>query len=869
MTATGVSQLIVVGASSGGLEALGALLGSLPADLPAPVVIAQHLAPERRSRLGEILEGRTAMEVRSVDGTEKLRAGVAYVVPAAHDVTITDHHVSVEERHDRYPPKPSVDRLLRTAAASFGESLIAVILTGEGSDGAEGARLVKAAGGTVIIEDPATASHPAMPLSLAPSIIDFTASIDRIGGILRELLERTDRLAGQDQRSLADFLDEVRDRTGIDFSAYKTPTIQRRLARRMAAVGAADQPAYERHLAEHPEEYERLASTFLIKVTDFFRDPDLFDYLRTEVVPGIVEHARAKRQDIRVWSAGCATGEETYSLAILLAETLGPELPRISVRVFGTDLDNEAIEFARRGIYTRSAVASMPDELVERYFEPAGEDLEVRKQIRAITVFGQHDLAQRAPFPRIDLTVSRNVLIYFTSELQKRALQLFAFSLRDDGVLVLGKAETPASLPDQFRPLDARLKVYRRHGARSVIPPARGRWLRDVTSPAAPRISPAGRSPEEASGRQTGRAGAGAGSRDAEAVLLRAPVGTVLVDQRYDILLINAVARRLLEIHTGAVGQDLIHAATRLPSADLRRGLDAALAGTESTIDIAVEDTAASGPVTLRLTFQPNGGGAAERRSAAVWIEDVSRLVGALEEQRSRAETSASEADRSRRRLESLVAANGELAAANHELTVANAELRSANEELLVGSEEIQAASEEVETLNEELQATNEELETLNEELQATVEELDTTNDDLEARTRQLEAAAALLRPASGTAVDRSDILTQHLLEAVEGIVVLDPAGRPVGTGGLANALTAGEITRRGRGRPLLGVDGIITTLAEGRGVDLVVTQTTDGHPRRLAVRGEPLRTPGADAAIVGGVLLFRAAEAGNGSEAR
>ena len=488
MAGTAVSQLVAVGASAGGIDALSTLVATLPEGFPAPIVIAQHLDPRRRSHLPEILQRKSALPVRSVEDREKLEPGIVYLVPANADVVITDHEVSLRALEGS-GPRPSVDRLLRTAAESFGEQLIAVILSGEGSDGAEGARAVKQAGGTVVIQDPQTAAHPSMPASLAPPTVDIIARLESIGPLLYDLLTGTYQPAPHDgEGSLERFLKLLRDQTGIDFASYKRPTITRRLQRRMAAVGATSLRDYQRYLARNPAEYDRLASSFLIKVTDFFRDADLYAYLREHVVPELIAYATEHDHEIRVWSAGCATGEEADSLAILLADAVAEDTSRPNIRVFATDIDNDAINFARRGIYPPSSVDAVPPELIDRYFQRIDDAFEVRKQIRSLTVFGQHDLAQRAPFPRIDLAVTRNVLIYFTPELQKRALQLFAFSLREGGRLVLGKAESVSQVPEHFVVEEPRLKVYRRQGDRILIPPSRGgMWTQENAGLVAPR----------------------------------------------------------------------------------------------------------------------------------------------------------------------------------------------------------------------------------------------------------------------------------------------------------------------------------------------------------------------------------------------
>ena len=358
--------LVVVGSSAGGIDALSVLVSTLPKHFPAPIIIAQHLDPRRPSHLAEILARRTELPVATVEDRAVLAPGSIYVVPANSQVGVTDHGVRLSHPSDARP-MPSVDHVLTTAAAAFGEQLIAVILTGAGSDGAEGARQVKASGGTVIIQDPATAQYPSMPASLAPTSVDIVARIDAIGPLLHELVSGAYSPSLPDEeRLLATFLDDLKARTGVDFALYRRPTILRRLQRRMAATRTERLRDYMRFSAKHPEEYHRLSSSFLIKVTEFFRDPELFDRLRDEILPQIIAEARENGRELRLWSAGCATGEEAYSLAILVHEAIGGEIDDWTVRVFATDLDSEAVTFARRGVYPGASFQHLPAELVAR-----------------------------------------------------------------------------------------------------------------------------------------------------------------------------------------------------------------------------------------------------------------------------------------------------------------------------------------------------------------------------------------------------------------------------------------------------------------------------------------------------------------------
>jgi two-component system, chemotaxis family, CheB/CheR fusion protein len=449
------------------------VLGAVPKDFPAPIVVAQHLDPTRPSHLDAILARRTPLAVALVTDVAPLLPGTVYVVPSDRDIEISDHEVRVQASGGT-PSNPSINRLLSSATRVYGERLIAVILTGTGSDGAEGAREVKAAGGLVMIENPETAAFPGMPRSLAPTTVDIVANLEEIGPLLTDLLAGTyvpssqdgdhPQEGGAEDEQLTTILAEVRAHSGIDFTGYRRPTILRRLQRRMVVTKSALLEDYQRYLKRHPEEYQRLVSSFLIKVTEFFRDPEFFQALRERVLPDLITEARIRDQQLRLWSAGCATGEEAYSLAILVAEALGPELSEFTIRLFATDLDEQAAAFARQGVYPAAALAGVPEELRARYFthvDSASDTYEVKKVIRSLVTCGEHDLGIRPPFPHIDLVLCRNVLIYFTPAMQQRALSLFAYALRPGGYLVLGKAESARALADYLAQADPDLKLYR------------------------------------------------------------------------------------------------------------------------------------------------------------------------------------------------------------------------------------------------------------------------------------------------------------------------------------------------------------------------------------------------------------------------
>src|SRR5438105_1440757 len=424
-------DLVVVGSSAGGIEALSILVSTLSTDFPAPIVLAQHLDPNRPSSLDTILQRRTALTVEVIHDRTILQTGKIYVVPANRHVSVVDGCVEIQGINPKRP-RPSVDLLLSSAAEVYGERLIAVILTGSGSDGAAGAIELKNLGGTVIVQDPQTARYPSMPLALPPTVIDFEVSIERIGPLLYDLLKKGESLPQPEEKTddvLRSILEQVSRQANIDFRLYKSSTILRRISRRMAVTHCSTMHDYLDYLKANPQEVGELVKAFLINVTQFFRDSDAFTYLKSQILPKLIARGLERDHTLRVWAAGCATGEEAYSLAMLITELLGPQLSQWSIKIFATDVDEAAINFARRGLYSENLLRDVPADYKDRFFERVDHGYRVSKMLRQMIIFGQQDLSRSAPFPRIDLVLCRNVLIYFTPELQEHVLNQFTFSL--------------------------------------------------------------------------------------------------------------------------------------------------------------------------------------------------------------------------------------------------------------------------------------------------------------------------------------------------------------------------------------------------------------------------------------------------------
>ena len=910
-------DLVVVGSSAGGIEALVRLMSTLPAGFPAPIVLAQHLDPGHTSRLAEILARRTTLTVRQLedDLMEPLIAGVVYVPPAGRDVEVTADTVLLRSDSKRHP-RPSIDRLFSSAAQTHGERTLAVILTGTGSDGAGGARQVSVAGGTVIIEDPRTAAYPMLPASLAPSVVDLVVDLDRIGPLIHDLLTGVYSVSVAGPRRsdggdpLEDILSLVHGATGIDFTQYKPGTILRRVQRRLAAVGVLTINDYARYLASDREERNRLAASFLVNVTEFFRDPPFFDYLRETILPELIAYGRAHGNRLRIWSSGCSTGEEPYSLALLIADYLGSELPDFTIHIFATDADPGALRFARAGVFPAATVAAVPDRLKTRYFTQVDGGFAIDRRIRGLVVFGEHDVGKRAPFPDIDLVFCRNVLIYFTPELQRRALQLFAFALRDEGILALGSAETVLALPEYFAPVNPHLRIFRRHGGRVLVtslpllsPPrdllaAPAKTGQQASAQSLSILRPASL-PTAIQAQQQGSSSGGTDEDETDPLarsktllerlgqqVLALPAGVVMVDRQYDVQVINNAAYDLLDIVHAAHGRDLLHLAERLPTAPFCAAIDAAFqAAPLDRRQVTVTYTMSGGtPRSLQITCIPYYGyaeGATQDEAPAVeaalvLISEVTREFALAASRTPPAGAGAGSAGtgQPRRRTttktaeeKSLRPALDQAEATIQELRAAVKGLREAYEQatlrknaLIVQQEESQATSEQMRTVNEELQATNEELETVNEEMDATLEQLTTTNEDLQARALELEEAI-MEREAQRQDSERAEARFAAILGAMsDAVLVVDAAGKPILSNDPYDRLLGSDAPPATLedldGRPLPAEESPERRARAHLPFDMEFSLVSaDGVRRVLHAHGQPVSRQGA---VIGEVVVIR-----------
>ena len=711
--------IVGVGASAGGLEALTQFVSHLPADFPAPIVVAQHLAPHSKSMMVELLARHTPLEVTAAEDRTQLKAGVIYVIPPNHDADLIDDYLALSVADERTRPKPSIDVLFDSFARGRGSKAVGIVLSGTGSDGSRGIQAIKAAGGVTLAQDDHSAKYDGMPRSaVGTGDIDTILPPDVIARNLVALLRDQDarvQVRGIDRPNLERLFDIIRTRLGQDFSAYKSATIERRVIKRISSVGASSLEEYVRLIERKPSEAAALAQELLISVTSFFRDGDAFEALQEQIDRRV--EAKESGEEFRAWVAGCATGEEAYTAAMLLMEAVEKKRRPLHLKVFATDLDQDAILEARAGVYSHDDVQRVAPELRERYFHRLDANRwEASKRLKEAVVFARQDLIQNPPFVKLDLVTCRNVLIYFEPALQKRIFEIFHYSLLPSGLLMLGKSESPLSAPGLFETLDKKARVYEKLSvASTVVPGGRMRALpiEAATVPKRRTDTPPSIA-ELAYKRILEIHGLAAAIVDADANLVQI-VGDVSPYMSFHNSLADLRLTNLLPKSAAIEVPALVRRALTNPGPHRSRSHKLPHGAKNETFSVIASalDGLRENSVSRRLvvvSFET-------KRSSRAILAAADSGAGLDSDARARV-------------LE-----------IEQELHVTREHLQTVIEELGVSNEELQSLNEELTSTNEEMQATNEELETTNEELQSTNEELTTVNEELSARTSELKAA--------------------------------------------------------------------------------------------------------------------------------
>jgi len=686
-------HIVGIGASAGGLEAITQLIGQLGPELPCSYVVLQHLSPSHRSMMVDILSRETRLKVKEVSQGDIPEAGVIHVVPSNHNALLREGRFQLQVAPPEVVPKPSINQFLISLAAEEGDAAIGIILSGTGSDGAAGLRAIQAAGGFTLVQAPESAKYDGMPRSaIDAGVADHVLPPDQMPPRLRELLVIPEAQVAESPSPdlLARLLTLLKEQLHFDFSGYKVGMLMRRIRRREVATGQLVLARYLDWVETHPAELEALARDILISVTAFLRDPEAFAALQNSIVD-LCKHKERDRE-IRVWVAGCASGEEAYSIAMMFADALGERLGQARIQIFATDIDEDALNVARRGVYPAAALTEVPPGLLARHFKPVKHAYEVAKHLRDMIVFARHNLVSDPPFLRLDLVTCRNVLIYFDAALQSKVLQTFHFGLNKGGTLFLGRSESVAHAEQLFTPLDRRERLFRKVGDSSALP---------GPSTLAPRRPPSQRREHKVELLLQGLAGhldAFAALCDAEGNIQHS-VGAV---ERYLQFPAGVAKLSISDVAVPALRGEmlaLLHRCQRTGKA--QTGRNRKIGGGLARIHIS---PLLDGSEQLLLVLIVPSVGLAPETGEGVLPPELDM---------------------------------------EDELVATREHLQTLVEEMATANEEMQALNEEAQASNEELQATNEELEAANEELQATNEELVSLNEELNAKTLQLSQLSA------------------------------------------------------------------------------------------------------------------------------
>lgn len=726
---TGEFLIVGIGASAGGIRACEAFFKEVPADSSAAYVVILHLSPDHESDLAEVLQRVSAIPVTQVTTRTRVEPNHVYVISPNQNLSLDDGFLNPSPMVDADDRRAPVDMFFRALGSARGSGSACVVLSGTGADGSMGLKRLKESGGICLVQAPTEAQFADMPTNaIATGLVDavlpvrdmpawiiaYRSTVDRI-----PLPAETTAPGGDDDASLREIFAQLRVRTGHDFSNYKRGTVLRRLERRMGVHEVESLAAYAAIVRDRPEETEALLKDLLISVTSFFRDPDVWQAVEREVVPAIFHSERGSDETVRVWVAGCATGEEAYSVAMLLQEHVERASPHVAFQVFATDLDEQAVAVARAGVYTLNDAADLSEERLRRFFTKDGERYRVRKDLREKVLFARHNVLKDPPFSRLDFVCCRNLLIYLNRTAQQRFFDLVQFALNPGGFLLLGSSESIDTASNSFADVDKAARIYR---SRSGMP------RRPMPMPeSATRPSVAARQAEPAL--STDRATAAQPVQIHHRMLEDYAPPSLVVNAEHEIVHLTAGAARFLQFTEGRPTADLLTAIRAELRAELRaalyqaafvhhdvhaRGLTLMLDGEPVVVDLLVRPARRELEIGaghfLVLFERVSAGGVPADAPPPLRISESDAIVQLENE---------------------LTAVKKQLRLAIEQHEAQARELKGANEEQQAINEELRSSAEELETSREELQSLNEELNTVNQELRVKIEEQSRASDHI------------------------------------------------------------------------------------------------------------------------------------------
>ncbi|MFA0962725.1 CheR family methyltransferase [Roseivirga sp. BDSF3-8] len=711
---------IGIGSSAGGLSALKDFFSNVPGGINACFIVAQHLSPNYKSNLTEILTRvDMPLSVSVLEGPVRPEAGKIYVTPPNHDVIIRNKML-VLVSSDGIGPKPSVDRLLHSMGENLGSHAIAVIFSGTGSDGSRGILKVHEMGGLVIVQNPEEAEHDGMPMaSIRTEAVDFTMHAAEIGNKIYEItknqppsISSLDEGEAKVQQLLKKVFRNIHRDFGVNLSDYKETTITRRLQRRMVATGKLELEEYLKYSLEHPDEQSEFYHDMIISVTEYFRDTEAFKAIDKNIRKLVNE--KEDNASFRVWVPGCATGEEAYSLACLFGEILGglDALTDKRVQIFATDIDDKALNVGRRGVYEAKNLYAISSHMLEKYFVGQGRTFRVRKELRDCILFNRHNIIENPPFKRLDMVSCRNLLIYLQPDIQAKLINLFHYALNDDGLLFLGKSENLSRHEDLFTSLDSTNRIFRKRAGYNTSPSS-------FNSPVSLQNKYTGNMHSISRPEKKNL------ERMFDDLIESIAPNSILVNDRFMVKKIMGTAHEFVSIQKGNFTSNLI---------------DLLLPDLKSIVQVLLMKAQRNNkPVKNKILRKMDGDQVFALKMEVKPIREIKAMgkmmLISFEKEKVELDT------------ENIVGAGDgeEVQQLNEEVSSLREHLRSVVEELESSNEELQLSNEEMQSSNEELQSTNEELETANQELQSTNEELSTVNDELNSKTQELEKQTAEL----------------------------------------------------------------------------------------------------------------------------
>jgi two-component system CheB/CheR fusion protein len=730
-------MLVGIGASAGGVDALLRFFERMPPDSGLAFAVVLHTAPDHESHLAEVLQRRTSMPVSQVTEAVPVERDRVYCIPPDKRVSMSGGHIRLDGQvAGENGHGASIDLFFRELAHAYKEKAIAVVLSGAGADGSIGLGRVREEGGVSLAQEPSEAEHSAMPRSaIETGWVDFILPVASMAEKLVSLKGNAERIQlppveksprNSEEGMLRELLALLRARTRHDFASYKRSTLLRRIERRLQVTECEDVSAYLEHVRRHPEELQGLLRDLLISVTNFFRDHEAFGSLESEIVPRLFA-GKGRGDHIRVWVSGCATGEEAYTLAILLAEYAERLTNPPSLQVFATDIDEEALANGRNGVYPNTIATDVSPERLNRFFVKDGRCYRVKRELREMVLFAPHNILRDPPFSKLNLISCRNLLIYINRNMQNRILEIFHFALKPDGYLFLGSSESAEGMDNLFTPVNKKHRIFKRQHDGGVIkgapaPPVAGQWeTRAATLPQQPL--------------GVGRAEPFSYGELHYNMLEALAPPSVLVNADYDIVHLSEHAGRYLRVSGGEPTRNLL----KVAHPDLRLELRSLL------ITASREGGARSSRVLVNLEGRQHSVRVSTRHLDPLTASQGFTLV--VFEESDSAQTTAPDEDGdsetvaapSARTLEPIVRqlemelehTRDQLRSTIEEYETSTEEMKASNEELQAMNEELRSASEELETGKEELQSVNEELTTLNAELRDKVEEIGRSNSDL------------------------------------------------------------------------------------------------------------------------------------------